>query len=138
MPNIKVRITGESLSPAKMRVKGKKSEYIVDKEDASPLEYILTALAGCINIVGFMVAKEMDISIGRMHVGVEGKINTDKLAGKNVDGRTGYREIAATVTVESDASEADLENWLTKVEERCPVADNITSATPVKTSIGKK
>jgi uncharacterized OsmC-like protein len=138
MPTLKFRVSGESLSSTRMKVTGKTFEYVVDKQETSPLEYIFSALAGCINIVGFLVADEMNLTIQKMRVDIEGTINTDKLAGKNVDDRAGYKEITIDVIVESDGSEEELENWIEKVEERCPVADNIAERTPLSLSVIKK
>ena len=137
MPNIKVRVSGESVSPTRMIVKGKSFEYIVDKDESSPLEYILAALAGCINIVGFMVAKEMGLNIEKIHINVTGRINTDKLMGKNVEDRAGYKEIEVKVKVKGDIPEEKLSEWLEKVEARCPIGENIRNTTPVNISVGK-
>ncbi|NJE08589.1 OsmC family peroxiredoxin [Thermococcus sp. M39] len=137
MPTIKVSVTGESVSSTRMIVKGKKTEYIVDKEDSSPLEYILAALAGCINIVGFMVAREMNLNIEKIVVEIEGRINTDKLMGKNVEERAGYKEIKVKVKVQGNVEDEKLKEWIAKVEERCPVGDNIMNETPVCVEVEK-
>lgn len=137
MPTIKVSVTGESVSPTRMIVKGKKTEYIVDKEESSPLEYILAALAGCINIVGFIVAKEMNLNIEKIIVEISGRLNTDKLMGKNVEDRAGYKEVKVKVKVQGDVEEEKLKEWVAKVEERCPVGDNIMKETPVHFEISK-
>lgn len=137
MPTIKISVTGESVSPTRMIVKGKKTEYIVDKDDSSPLEYILAALAGCINIVGFMVAKDMDLNIEKIFIEIEGKLNTDKLMGKNVEDRAGYKEIKVKVKVQGNVEEGKLKEWMAKVEERCPIGDNIMNETPVCVEVEK-
>jgi len=137
MPSIKVSVSGESLSPKRMIVKGRKFEYVVDKDESSPLEYILAALAGCINIVGFLVAKEMEINIEKIFIEISGKLNTDKLMGKNTKERAGYKEIEVKVRVQGDVEEEKLEEWLKQVEERCPIGDNIMNETPVKASVEK-
>ncbi|HIP75398.1 MAG TPA: OsmC family peroxiredoxin [Thermococcus paralvinellae] len=135
VPTIKVSVMGESVSPTRMIVKGRKTEYIVDKDDSSPLEYILAALAGCINIVGFLVANEMGLGIERLSVEVEGRLNTDKLMGKNVEDRAGYKEIKVKVKVQGNVEEEKLKEWMARVEERCPIGDNIMNETPVHVEV---
>lgn len=137
MPRYKdlpVKVSGTRLSPTKMKVVGDGFEIIVDKlggENPSPLHYQLAALAGCLNIVATLVAKDMGIEIGELSVEVEGIFNPSKFMGLE-DGRAGFKEVKAVVKVKTDADEETLGKWLEKIEERCPISDNLANPTPVK------
>jgi len=104
-------------------------------EGANPVEYLLTALAGCINVVGHVVAKEMGIDIKNMEIDLEGDLNPARFMGVSKTERAGFQEIRVKIKVDSDASEETLKNWLGTVEDRCPVNDNIAHSTPVKISL---
>jgi len=125
--------------PMKMSVKSGKLEFFVDKlggDAPSPLEYLLASLAGCINIVGNIVAKEMNIKIDDLKIEVEGVFNATKLfTGKG--GRAGFKKIKTKVYVKSNADSKKLEEWLRKVEDRCPIGDNLANPTDIETSIEK-
>ncbi|MEM0005092.1 MAG: OsmC family protein [Desulfurococcaceae archaeon] len=102
----------------------------VGGEAPSPLEYLLASLAGCINIVANIVAKEMNVNIENLEVEVEGVFNAEKLyTGKG--GRAGYKEIKAKIRIKSSAPREQLEKLIKAVEERCPVSDNLAERTPV-------
>ncbi|MDI3476137.1 MAG: hypothetical protein PWQ95_1865 [Thermococcaceae archaeon] len=133
------KVEGERLSPMKMKVKSGNFEIVIDKlggEAPSPIEYVLAALAGCINIVGTIVAQKMNINIEDLKVEVEGVFNPEKfMAGTG--GRAGYKEIRAKVKVKTDADEETLKKWLEDVEARCPVSDNLANPTPLRVEFEK-
>lgn len=125
--------------PMKTVVKSGTFEIVLDKvggEAPSPIEYLLASLAGCVNIVGEIVAKEMGVRIEDLRVEVTGVFNASKLM-TGVGDRAGYREISVSVHVKSDAQEAVLREWLERVRERCPVSDNLEAPTPVKMNVEK-
>ncbi|ASJ10281.1 osmotically inducible protein C [Thermococcus sp. P6] len=144
MPDLKFLAEGESLSPTKLRVKVRDFEVIVDEppslggtdDGPNPVEYILVALAGCLNVVGHMVAKEMGFKIHSMKIEVSGNLNPAKFMGKNGD-RAGYKKINVRFKLETDADKETLKKWLGQVEERCPVSDNLVNPTPVEIGFEK-
>ena len=101
----------------------------------SPIEYILAGYAGCINAVGVVVAKELNIVIESLQVEISGDINTDKYYGIETNERAGFNKIDVIVKANSDASYKDLQNWLSIVESRCPVYDNLINLTPINVSL---
>lgn len=73
--DVVVKVSGKRVSPTMMVVKSGEYEIITDKiggEAPSPVEYVLAALAGCINIVGTLVARDLGINIEDLEVNVEG------------------------------------------------------------------
>ena len=49
--------------------------------------------------------------------------------------RAGYQEVNVKIDIETDANQDTLAKWLTVVEERCPVSDNIGNKTPLNLEI---
>ncbi len=140
MADLTFKISGSCETPTKTIVKARNFTMIIDEppalggkdEGANPVEYLLAALAGCLNVVGHLVAKEMKMDLKKMEVEIKGKLNPEKFAGKDTADRAGFKEISALIKVETDADEETLKKWLETVEKRCPVSDNISNSTPVK------
>lgn len=92
---------------------------------------MLSSLAGCVNIVVHMVAAERDVNIRGLRLTVEGDLDPARLMGSSTDLRPGFRAIALTAEVDSDASAEEIDEILRIVETRCPVADNLNNQTPL-------
>lgn len=101
----------------------------------SPIEYVLAGYAGCINAVGNLVAKELNIELNSLQVEISGSIDTDKYQGKHTNVRAGFNAIQVIVKPNADATFEELENWLKIVESRCPVYDNLINPTPIHVSL---
>lgn len=145
MSNLSFSVKGESTSPAQFIAKTRNFKLIIDEpkelggnnEAANPVEYILAGLAGCLNVVGHLVAKELDFEIKKLKIEVTGNLNPDKLFGVSNKERAGFKDINLNLIPETDASINTLAKWLEIVKNRCPVKDNLTNKTPVKISVEK-
>lgn len=103
----------------------------------NPVEYLLGALAGCLNVTGHVVANEMGFNIEAMDIRMEGNLDPLVFMGKKTDGRAGFKEIRVWINLKSDASEEILGKWVSAVESRCPVSDNLRNSTPLKISCSR-
>jgi uncharacterized OsmC-like protein len=141
----KFSISATSETPTRVQVKARSFTMYVDEppqlggEDkgANPVEYLLAALAGCLNVVGHMVAKEMNMQLDGLTINIEGVLNPAKFLGKSNAERAGYKEINVTIEAKTNAPEDVLKKWIETVESRCPVSDNIANPTPVKLNVIK-
>ncbi|MFW6035644.1 MAG: OsmC family protein [Halothermotrichaceae bacterium] len=139
----KFSVKAESKSPTKTVVKARNFEIVIDEpenlggtdEGANPVEYVLGALSGCLNVVAHMVAKEMDFTFDNLKINLEGELNPARLYGKSTEERAGYKEIRVNISADTDADQETLDKWLAAVEDRCPVSDNLNNATPVKINL---
>ncbi len=139
MTDLKFRINAQSESPARTKVKARNFDIIVDEPRelggtdlaANPIEYVLAAFAGCLNVMGHLVAKEMNMELNGLTIDIEGNLNPAKLFGKSDTDRSGYKEIKVFLKPDTSADQATLDMWMHQVEERCPVSDNIQNITPV-------
>ena len=145
MSNLKFNITAQSASPARTIVKARNFEIIVDEPEdlggsntaPNPVEYVLAAFAGCLNVMGHLIAGEMGFELRSLKIDIAGDLNPAKLFGKSDEDRAGYKNIVVEIKPDCDADDATLEKWLHAVEQRCPVSDNIQNATPVKVTLAK-
>ncbi len=71
-----------------------------------------------------------------LSIEIEGDLDPTKFMGKPTQGRAGYTEIRVKLMPECEVSLSTLEEWKKTIEERCPVSDNITNATPVTIDLG--
>ena len=139
MSDVTFKVSGQSESPARLAVQVRGFELIVDEppglggddEGPNPVEYILAGLAGCLNVMGHIIAKEMGFTIRSLTIDAAGPLNPEKLLGKHTADRAGYKNIAVTLSVDADVDQATLDRWLATIETRCPVSDNLMNLTPV-------
>ena len=145
MPKFNFSVKAASENDTKTVVETRGFKIIVDEPEnlggsnagANPVEYVLAAFAGCLNVVGHIVAKEMGFVVKGISIDLEGDLDPAKFMGQDVTTRAGYEEIRVKITPETDADESTLEKWLEVIESRCPVSDNISNATPVKFTVAK-
>lgn len=133
MPNVTYKVSGRGVDAARTEVQAGNHTLVVDEPaklgggDAgpNPLEYLLTALTGCLNVTGWKVAGELGMTLRGISFEVSGTFDPSKFMGRNSDNRAGYHTIDVQATVDCDADEATLEQWARAVETRCPVSDNL-------------
>jgi uncharacterized OsmC-like protein len=146
MSDLICSVKGESHSQAKFIANTGKFQLIVDEpetlggtdEGPSPIEYILAGLAGCLNVVGHIVAKELGFTIDTLKIEVTGNLNPDKLLGVSNTERAGFKKIDIKLIPETAASIEVLVAWLKIVQDRCPVKDNLMNLTSIGTSVEKQ
>ncbi|NIX21891.1 MAG: OsmC family peroxiredoxin [Actinobacteria bacterium] len=127
-------LTGDRVSPQRIRVDTGDAEFVVG-EDANPIEFFLGSVIGCLNSTATMVARDMDLDIESLEIGVDGGVDYSRYLGKPSEDRPGLQSIEVTVDIEADADEATIEEWLEAVKDRCPVTDNVENPTPLSVEL---
>ena len=146
MSDLKFTVTGNSTSATQFIGQARQFKLVVDEPEAlngtdeapNPVEYILAGFAGCVNVVGHLVAKELGFKIERLDIEVSGQINPNRFLGVSQDERSGFKTIELNLIPKTDASIETLAKWLEIVEARCPVRDNLSNKTPIKISVEKE
>jgi uncharacterized OsmC-like protein len=136
--------TGDSAT--KTTVSARDFTFVVDEPPAlggddagpNPVEYLLGALAGCLNVVGHLVADEMGVALDDLSVHIEGDLDPAAFQGADTDARAGYQEVRVELDLETDADADTLDEWLAAVEARCPVSDNLGAPTPLSLSLSRR
>ncbi len=140
MPDLTFAVKAHSESPARTRVSVRNFTLVVDEPpelggtDAgpNPVETVLAAFAGCLNVVAHLVAKEQGLTLRDLELEASGALNPDRLMNQPTSDRAGFKQIAVTLRFHTDASPEAVERWRREVEARCPVSDNLSHITPVK------
>ncbi len=133
MPNVTYTVTGRGVDAARTEIQAGNHQLIVDEPkklgggDAgpNPLEYLLAALTGCLNVTGWKVAGELGFTVRGISFEVSGTLDPSKFMGRDTDQRAGYHTIEVHATLDCDADDETLEQWARAVEARCPVSDNL-------------
>lgn len=144
MPKLKFNISAHSENSTKTVAKARGFNIIIDEpkelggtdEGANPVEYILAAFSGCLNVVGHIVAKEMGMNLNGIKIDMEGELDPAKFLGQTTSTRAGYEKITVNIYPDSNADSQTLDKWLKTVEQRCPVSDNIMNSTPIDIKLG--
>lgn len=139
MTELEFTVVGRSESPSRTRVTARQFAMVVDEpaelggsdEGANPVEHVLAGLAGCLNVVAHVVAREMGFTIHTLEIAVRGILDPARFLGHSTSARAGFREIRATLRGTADADRATLARWIETVRCRCPVSDNLGNPTVV-------
>lgn len=99
----------------------------------NPVEYILAALGGCINVLVVSFAKNFDVDVEDVQVHLEGDLDPDGFLGKNPNVRPGYEEIRFHIDVTSSSPQENIEALLEHVENVCPVKDTLAGTRVINT-----
>ncbi len=140
---IPVEVEAERENPTKSTVEARDFELVVDEpeemggadEGPNPLEYLLAGQAGCLNVTASQVAADMDVTLESLEIEIEGEFDLDAFQTEQPDERTAVQNIDVTLAAEADADPETIQEWGERVEERCPVSDNIRHATAIDLSV---
>lgn len=138
-------VSAASESETKTVVEARDFEFVVDEpaqlggtnDGPNPVEYLIGAWAGCLNVVVHTVAEEHGIDLGGVEIEIAGDLDPRRFLGVTEAGRAGYQAIDVRITVESDADPERLDAVADEVEARCPVGDNIENPTPTDVTIDR-
>lgn len=98
---------------------------------ATPVEYVLVGLAGCLTASVASVAQHRGIQLRSVAAAVEGEMNVLGILGGDPDVRNGFERITARFAIDADASRNDLEALLAQAQKRSAVFDVVTNPTDV-------
>jgi uncharacterized OsmC-like protein len=97
----------------------------------NPVELVLAALASCQEITYRLYADGLGIPLDSVSVKVSGDIDLRGFFAVDEAVRPGFQAIRAEVTLDSPASEAELDRLKATVDRFCPVLDILGNNTPV-------
>lgn len=141
--SIPVVVEAERESPTKSTIEARNFELVIDEPEEmggtndgpNPLEYLLAGQAGCLNVTASQVAEDMGITLENLEIKIDGDFDLATFQTEQPDERTGVQNIEVTLEVEATADDETLREWGERVENRCPVSDNISEATAIDLSV---
>ena len=102
-----------------------------------PSELILAALAACQETTYRIFAEDMGIHIGEISVQLKGTQDLRGFMALDDEVPAGFINIEGKIFIQSDASEEDLELLRQRVDQHCPVLDDLKRPVGVRLSLEK-
>ena len=102
---------------------------------ANPVEHLLAALAACQVITVKVWAAKLGVTVDDVDVELSGPIDLRGFLGVDPDVRPGFGEIEVTARISGPEPAGAYDELIRKVEEHCPVLDNLTAGVPVRATI---
>ena len=138
---MKVKIHGKSETATRISLSAGHFKLIIDEPKQmggsnlgpSPVQVLLMALAGCLNVTAHEVAKQQNLGLKSLNINIEGNLDACTFMGCNDENRAGFEDIKVNMNAlfEQNQSQDIIDNWLEETERRCPVTDNIKSMTNI-------
>lgn len=109
--------------------------FASEDRGATPVEYVLVALAGCLTASVASVAQHRGIQLRSITATVEGEMNVLGILGADPDVRNGFDRITVRVAIDAGASRDELEALLAQSQKRSAVFDLVTNPTDVRVEL---
>ena len=146
MSIVKFAVKGESKTATKFEAKARSFSFVIDEPGAlggtneapNPVEYLLGSLAGCLNIVLHLEAKQHDVTINNLKIEIEGDLDPAKFVGLPGFNRSGFQQINININLEADATEEKINEIINRAKARCPISDNISSVTQINYTVANQ
>ena len=97
---------------------------------ATPVEFVLVGLAGCLTAGVASVAQHRGIQLRSVTAAIEGDMNVLGMLGADPGIRNGFEAVTVRFSIDADASRDDLEALVAQSQKRSAVFDVVTN--PVK------
>ena len=105
--------------------------FASEDNGATPVEYVLVALAGCLSAGVASVAQMREIQLRSVTAVVEGDMDILGILGGDPEVRNGFQDIRVHFDIDADASPADIEALVAQSQKRSAVYDIVTNPTNV-------
>ncbi len=106
--------------------------FASEDNGATPVEYVLVGLAGCLTAGVAAVAQNREIQLNKVSATIEGSMDVRGILGIDTDVRNGFDKITVTYDIDADASDADIKALVAQSQKRSAVYDIITNPTDVR------
>ena len=102
---------------------------------ATPVEYVLVGLAGCLTAGVAAVAQHRQIQLRSVTATIEGSMNVLGILGADPDVRNGFDDVRVRFEIDADAPRSEIEAVVAQSQKRSAVFDIVTNPTKVTVSI---
>jgi uncharacterized OsmC-like protein len=109
--------------------------FASEDNGATPVEYVLVALASCLTAGVAAVAQNREIQLNSVSATLEGGMDVRGILGMDSDVRNGFSDIKVTYKIDADASPDDVKALVAQSQKRSAVYDIITNPTNVSVQV---
>ena len=111
--------------------------FASEDKGATPVEYVLVALAACLTAGIAAVAQNRQIQVRSIKAKLEAGMDMQGILGIDSEVRNGFDGIRVTFFIDADASRADIAALVAQSQRRSAVFDIITNPTNVAVEVGR-
>jgi uncharacterized OsmC-like protein len=108
--------------------------FASEDNGATPVEMVLTGLAGCLTAGVAAVAQHRKIQLRSVKATLEGGMDIQGILGMDADVRNGFDSINVTFDIDADATREEIEALVAQSQKRSAVFDILTNPTNVSVS----
>jgi len=109
--------------------------FASEDKGATPVEMVLTGLAGCLTAGVAAVAQYRKIQLRSVKATLEGAMDIQGILGIDSDVRNGFDGITVKFDIDADATKAEIEALVAQSQKRSAVYDALTNPTNVTVSV---
>lgn len=109
--------------------------FASEDNGATPVEYVLVGLAGCLSAGVASVAQNRGIQLRSVKASLEGAMDIQGILGADRDVRNGFDDVRVSFEIDADASREDIEALVAQSQKRSAVFDIITNPTNVSVQV---
>ncbi|HKJ50627.1 MAG TPA: OsmC family protein [Gammaproteobacteria bacterium] len=104
---------------------------------ATPVEFVLVGLAGCLTAGIAAVAQHRDIQLKSVKATLEGSMDLQGILGIDSDVRNGFDGIKVSYLIDADATQEEIAALVAQSQKRSAVFDIVTNPTDVHVEVSK-
>jgi uncharacterized OsmC-like protein len=109
--------------------------FASEDNGATPVEYVLVGLAGCLTAGVAAVAQMREIQLNSVSATVEGAMDVRGILGMDTDVRNGFSSIKVSYKIDADATPDEIKALVAQSQKRSAVYDVITNPTDVRVEV---
>jgi uncharacterized OsmC-like protein len=111
--------------------------FASEDKGATPVEMVLTGLAGCLTAGVAAVAQHRKIQLRSVTATVEGAMDIQGILGVDEDVRNGFDGIKVSFQIDADATREEIEALVAQSQKRSAVFDVVTNPTNVSVTVNQ-
>lgn len=109
--------------------------FASEDNGATPVEFVLVALAGCLTAGIAAVAQNRNIQLRSVKATLEADMDIQGILGVDADVRNGFDQIRVRYQIDADASKQEIAALVAQSQKRSAVYDIITNPTNVSVDV---
>lgn len=109
--------------------------FASEDNGATPVEYVLVALASCLTAGVAAVAQNREIQLHSVTATIEAGMDVRGILGADSDVRNGFSDIRVTYKIDAEASADEIKALVAQSQKRSAVFDIITNPTNVNVEV---
>lgn len=109
--------------------------FASEDKGATPVEFVLVGLAGCLTAGIATVAQNRDIQLNSVKATLEAGMDLQGILGIDADVRNGFDGIKVSYEIDADASQEDIEALVAQSQKRSAVFDILANPTNVSVEV---